>query len=122
MTDIQWMGNNPQMPSVEVERGVDEETQVETFANSTLKSTPDSRWAVSVAVYLPLPDRASELEVMATVRDILTRMAEAVPEPVLFDVKVGKTTEHDEMTDEMVEDMAREALGHHDDDDLEGGE
>ncbi len=73
-----WLSNSS-IPAVEVETGMDEGTQLATFANATTGRSRDEKWAVSIATYIDLPEglTAHELEVM--VKSALQMAANASP-------------------------------------------
>ena len=107
-----WISNS-EVPQVEVESGVDEDTQLSTFANATLGTTRDEKWAVSIATYIDLPAglEAHELEVM--VKSALQMAANASP-VLMFDAKVGPSFEHDTVVEEEERAAEREEAGLYD--------
>lgn len=87
------------VPSVEVERNVSEDEQIESFANATLQHSTDGRWAVSIATYLEIPEFASENQghVVEYIKALLGSAAENAGDPgvLIFDVKLGRSDEYD---------------------------
>ncbi len=109
-----WLSNTG-VPPVEVETGVDEGTQLATFANATTGRSRDEKWAVSIATYIDLPEglTAHELEVM--VKSALQMAANASP-ILMFDAKVGPGFDYDLVVEEEEKEAEREEAGLYDND------
>lgn len=107
--------SNPEVPAVEVETGVDEDTQLATFANATAGRSRDEKWAVSIATYIDLPEGLTAHEVEVMVKSALQMAANASP-ILMFDAKVGPGYDYDMVVEEEEREAEREEAGLYDND------
>lgn len=75
---------------VNIETGISEGDQQDTFQNATLQGSDEI--AFSIATFVKVPKDYSEEQVEQFLRDVLTRVTDCAPE-ISFEVQIGEAME-----------------------------
>lgn len=77
------------IPGLRITTGVDGDTQISSFQNATLQSTPDYKLDFSVATFIDIPADIAKLGEEAVANHLAFLLGDRLGDGVRFQVQVG---------------------------------